>query len=185
MKTKMKMFAAIALAMGFVSGAMAQSAVTGNVKANASVQTKLSVTSFQSLEFGTVDNVSGQSKTVSLLDVATSSGDAAGQADVKHGIGKIVRTGGAIITYKLVSPPTALAGPEGSFLPIKDFVTAYSSTEEGPQTSGSGTVVSETVVDDTTGNEIFVHIGATVTPSIATTKIGTHTADITLSAEYN
>lgn len=184
MKTKMRFFAAIGIMMGFAVGANAQNAVTQGVTANASVQTKLALSQVSPLEFGTVDNVVDQTKTISVLGVATSSGNAPAQTGVHQGIGKIVRTGNAMITYKLSSVPTDLAGPSGSLLPIGSFVTAYSSEEGGTQTDGNTTVSSDTPVSGT-GTDIFVHIGATVTPDATTTSIGTHTASITLSAEYN
>jgi len=184
MKTNLKIFAAVGIMLGFVMGANAQSAVTHGVTANASVQTKLLVSQVQPLEFGTVDNVDAQTKTVSVDGTATSSGSAPGQTGVQAGIGQIVRTGDAMITYKLVSPITNLAGPSGSLLPIKDFVTSYSFTQGGVKTAGNA-VASDTPVQGT-GNDIFVYIGATVTPDATkTTSVGLHTASITLSAEYN
>jgi len=184
MKTTTKIFATVAFAMGFTFAVNAQSSVTQAITANATVQTQLVVTQVQPLEFGTVDNVVAQTKTVSVLGVATSSGGAAGQTGVQQGIGKIVRTGNAIITYKLSAVPTNLAGPTSSLLPIGSFVTSYSSTQVGTQTAGNATVGTDTQVAGT-GTDIFVHIGATVTPDATTTATGTHTGEITLSAEYN
>jgi len=184
MKTNLKIFAAVGIMLGFVMGANAQSAVTHGVTANASVQTKLLVSQVQPLEFGTVDNVDAQTKTVSVDGTATSSGSAPGQTGVQAGIGQIVRTGDAMITYKLVSPITNLAGPSGSLLPIKDFVTSWSFTQGGAKTSGNATVANDTPVSGV-GANIFVYIGATVTPDATTNSIGLHTASITLSAEYN
>jgi len=184
MKTNLKIFAAVGIMMGFAMGVNAQNSVTQGVTANASVQTKLVLSQIQPLEFGTVDNVVAQTKTISVLGVATSSGDAPAQTGVQQGIGKIVRTGDAMITYKLSSVPTNLSGPSTSVLPIGSFVTSYSFTQAGAQSAGNATVGSDTPVSGT-GTDIFVHIGATVTPSAATTSVGLHTASITLSAEYN
>jgi hypothetical protein len=184
MKTSLKFLAAIGIMMGFAAVANAQSPVTQGVTANASVQTKLVLSQVQPLEFGTVDNVAAQTKTISVLGVATSSGNAPGQNGVQQGIGKIVRTGDAMITYKLSSTPTNLTGPSSSLLPIGSYVTAYSFTQGGAQTAGNVTVGSDTPVSGT-GTDIFVHIGATVTPDATTTSVGIHTASITLSAEYN
>jgi len=185
MKTSIKFFAALTIMMGFMMMANAQNAVTYPVTANATVQTKLVVSQLQALNFGTVDNVSGVSKTVSVLGVASTSGTAApAQTGVQEGIGEIVRTGG-VVTYKLVTPPATLAGPSGSLLPIGNYTTAYSiTTSGGAQTAGNATVTNPTSVAAGT-DDIYVHIGATVTPSAATTLIGNHTNTITLSAEYN
>jgi len=185
MKTSIKFFAALTIMMGFMMMANAQNAVTYPVTANATVQTKLVVSQLQALNFGTVDNVSGVSKTVSVLGVASTSGTASpAQTGVQEGIGEIVRTGG-VVTYKLVSPPANLVGPTPSLLPIGTYTTAYSvATSGGAQTAGNSTVTNPTSVAAGT-DDIYVHIGATVTPSAATTLPGSHTADITLSAEYN
>jgi len=180
----MKFFAALAIMLGFTVSTMAQSAVTQNVTANATVQSQLVVTEIQPLEFGTVDNVVAQTKVVSPAGVASSSGGSVAQTGVQEGVGKIVRTGG-IVTYKLVTPPSNLAGTAGSLLPIGSYTTAYSTvTQVAAQTAGNATVTNATSVAAGT-SDIYVHIGATVTPSAATTSTGTHTAEITLSAEYN
>jgi len=184
MKTSIKFFAALAIMMGFTLLANAQSPVTNTVTANATVETKLVVTQFQALNFGTVDNVIAQTKVVSPAGVASSSGGSVAQTGVQEGIGEIVRSGG-VVTYKLVTPPATLAGPSGSLLPIGNYTTAYSiTTSGGTQTAGNATVTLPTSVAAGT-DDIYVHIGATVTPSAATTLIGNHTNTITLSAEYN
>ena len=185
MKTSIKFFAALAIMMGFALMANAQNSVTNTVTANATVQTKLVVSQLQALNFGTVDNVSGVSKTVSVLGVASTSGTAApAQTGVQEGNGEIVRTGG-VVTYKLNTPPTELSGTAGSKLPILNYTTSYSiTTVGGTQTAGNSTVTLPTSVAAGT-DDIYVHIGATVSPSAATTLTGNHTADITLSAEYN
>ena len=184
MKTTTKIFATVAFAMGFTFAVNAQSSVTQAITANATVQTQLVVTQVQPLEFGTVDNVVAQTKTVSVLGVATSSASDPGQNGVQEGVGKIVRTGNAIVDYRLTSVPTNLAGPTSSLLPIGTFVTSYSMTQGGAQTAGNTTVASDTQVAGT-GTDIYVHIGATVTPDATTTSAGTHTGSITLTAEYN
>jgi len=184
MKTSIKFLAALAIMMGFTLMANAQSPVTHPVTANATVQTQLLVTQYQPLNFGTVDNVVAQTKTVSVLGVASSSGGSVAQTGVQEGVGEIVRTGG-VVTYKLNTPPTELSGTAGSKLPILNYTTSYSiTTVGGTQTAGNSTVTLPTSVAAGT-DDIYVHIGATVSPSAATTSTGNHTADITLSAEYN
>ncbi len=185
MKSTIKIFAVFAMVVGFAVGAKAQSAVPADITANANVQTQLTVVEQQSLEFGTVNNKSGETKTISVAGVASSSGGAVAQTGVRQGIGKITRSGDAQITYVLSSVPTVLKPSSGtSELPISNFTTAYSSTISGAQTAGNATVSLPTTVAGT-GNDIFIHIGATVTPSSATTSTGIHTGEITLSAIYN
>lgn len=186
MKTKMKFFAALAIMMGFAVSAMAQSAVTTPITAKATVQSKLVVTQVQALNFGTVDKVIAQTKVVSPAGVASSSGGSVAQTDVQEGVGKIVRSGG-VVTYKLSSTPSELSGvtTTTSKLPIGNYTTAYSlATQAATPTVGNVTATSPTTVAAGT-DDIYVHIGATVTPSAATTASEEHTATITLSAEYN
>jgi hypothetical protein len=184
MKTLIKFIATFVLMMGFTFVVNAKLPVDQSITANASVQTQLVITQVQPLMFGSVDNVIAQTKTISVLGVATSSGSDPGQNGVQEGIGKIVRTGNAIIDYRLSTVPTNLAGPSSSLLPIGTFVTSYSMTQGGTQAAGNATVGSDTQVAGT-GTDIYVHIGATVTPDATTTSAGTHTGVITLTAEYN
>jgi hypothetical protein len=186
MKTTMKFFAAIAIMMCFTMGAMAQNAVTGSVNASASVQTKLDVSQDQALNFGIVDNVLGQTKTVSVTGIATSGGNAVSTTGVTAGIGKIIRTGDAIVTYKLSVVPPFLAGSGVNKLPIGTWTTSYiltTKSNEG-QSAGNVVVASETQVAGS-GGTIYVYIGATVTPSSDTVDIGEYSGALTLSAEYN
>ena len=182
---KTKIFVVLLMMVGFGVGVKAQSPVTQAVTSNANVQTQLVLSQVQPLEFGIVDNVATQSKTVSRTGVASSSGGSVAQTGVQEGIGKIVRTGSNTnITYKLTSIPTNLDGPSSSLLPIGSFVTSYSFSQAGSQTNMTTSADADTEIT-TGGNDIFIHIGATVTPSAATTSIGTHTGTVTLSAEYN
>lgn len=184
----MRFLGALALTMGIVVSANAQQAVTGDVNANALVQSVLLVSEQHPLEFGIIDKFTGRTKTISVLGVATTNGNALSIAGpTRQGVGKIVRSGNTTITYKLVSPPTELSGATttSSKLPIGTYVTAYNFADNTTgQTAGNSTVTDETTVSGT-GTDIYVHIGATVTVSAATTASETHTAAITLSAEYN
>jgi hypothetical protein len=185
MKKTIQIFAALVIMMAISVGAKAQSPVANSVEANANVQSQLVVSQQQPLQFGSVNNKIAETKIVSLLGVATSSGGAVAQTGVQQGIGKITRTGDAKVAYKL-TVVSDLDGPSGSKLPIKDFITAYNfdGTTTTAQTAGNTTVTAETIVAGT-GNDIYVHIGATVTPSAATTSTGLHKANITLTATYN
>jgi len=185
MKTTMKFFAAVGIMMGFAVGANAQNSVTNNVNANASVQSLITVVESHALEFGTVDKVNGQWKKVTTAGVVTSSGNAPGSEGVSPGIGLITRSGDAIITYKLISPPEFLLKGATSKLPISNYVTAYSIGLAGDKSIEKTVVTDETTVAGK-GDEIYVYIGATVTPDATNTmETGIHTAQITLSAEYN
>jgi hypothetical protein len=182
-KSTIKIVAAITIVLGFALTTMGQNPVTGDITAHANVIAALAVSQQQTLEFGQVIP-SYVTKTVSTTGVATVGTGNVSSQGVQQGIGKIVKATGTSITYKLNSPPANLTFSSNN-LAIGSYVTAYSlTTTGGTQTSGNATVTLPTTVPSGSETDVYVHIGATVSP-ISNQAIGLYTGTITLSAEYN
>jgi spore coat protein U-like protein len=181
MKTN-KFFMAIAMTLFIISGSVtvwAQSSeVTENVPVTATVYAQLLLSAESDLDFGSVANVDGLAKSVSVDGEAGYGSD----GNVTAGLVKIVRAEDAEITFRLDAPPTALVGPEAAELPIGNWLTAFSYSEEGAKTDTAAAAEDTVVAGE--GTDVFVFIGATVTPG-ATTTVGAYTGTVTVSAEYN
>ena len=150
---------------GSVSG-QAQG-VNGSIQATAQVQTPITVTGTQNLQFGNV--FPGVAKAVAYSD-ATNGGkfSVAGQASTP-------------VTYSFTLPANLTSG--GNNLPIGSwlgYVNTTSSTSGGSAITPSATPATATLSGS---GALFFFVGATVTPS-GTQVAGSYTGTVTLTVSY-
>jgi hypothetical protein len=185
MKTTIKIFATLAVVLGFAMGAMAQSD-NDQIAGKAIVLQAMDVTGVTDLDFGWVSP--GLAKTIDLENVAT--GGQVGVGTESTGVFTVSAAAGSDVQIQFTNLPANLEyGSEE--LPIDAYTAGYDT--EDPFDAGT-TFTPATGIRVNTGvfptnvigsvNGIYVFIGATVTPD-ASQAAGTYEADITLTATYN
>lgn len=153
------------VAMGSV--AYAQSA---NISATAAVQTPLSISGVDNLQFGTV--FPGVNKTIARTDPGAGTFDITGQASAT-----------VFLNFTL---PTNLANPTPTNMPISFSATSAGTNTTDTQGSAVDTDPNAANISKTlsAGGALFVWIGGTVEPTI-NQEAGTYTGTVTLAVAYN
>lgn len=158
--------AAFALVLAGIVSAHAQG-VNGSIQATAQVQTPITVTGTQNLQFGNV--FPGVPKAVLYTDAANAGKfSVAGQTSTA-------------VTYSFTLPTNLTSG--GNNLPIGSwlgYVNTANSTAGGSAITPSATPANATL---SAGGALFLFVGATVTPAPAQVA-GSYTGTVTLTVSY-
>jgi hypothetical protein len=166
MSTACKLALAFA-AVAFAGASVAQAQVSGSIAANATVQTPLTVTGANSLDFGNV--FPGVNKTIDAVTGGASSGrfDVAGQ-------------GSAQVNIDFILPTNLVNG--GNNLAIGSWTAA----RFGTNTQASGVSFNPTGTETTNldaAGTLFVWLGGQVSPTAAQVA-GLYTANVTMTVAY-
>ena len=185
----MKMFAAIALAMGFVSGAMAQGqSKAATIVGKAIVSTQVEVTAGTPLDFKNV--APGVTKTIifngSVTAGTATTGETAGHFFITKGVNTNVTLNFTALPNKLVGINDAA----GEFLDITYTAQIYKSTLTA-YSLGTPTAASSFSIENSGSTapyyatDVFqLDLGGSVSP-LSTQLAGDYQSDITLTATYN
>jgi hypothetical protein len=180
MKTNsiLRIFAVLIMMIGFAITGLGQ---TGDLTANATVVTAITVESYASLEFGNLSLVT--TKTVDLI--GGYSGGVPGGV-IHEGVLKVTKTPHASVGLSFTSVPGFLT--YGTAHLGITFPDALWNTSTGPAAGLPVPMSGTTTIDATNADPIiYIHVGGTVTPNSApnATVAGVYTGTITLQAEYN
>jgi hypothetical protein len=156
-------FATLALA----GASVAQAQVSGSIAANATVQTPLTVTGANTLDFGSV--FPGVNKTVNAI----SGGASAGRIDVTG-------QGSAQVTVDFTLPLNLVNGL--NTLPIGSWTAARFGTNTQASAVAFSPLGTQTTNLDAAGT-LFVWVGGQVSPSVSQAA-GLYTANVTMTAAY-
>jgi hypothetical protein len=145
--------------------AEAQSSASGNINATATVTGALTATPVAALDFGFV--VPGTPKAVATSDATA-------------GVMQFNGTAGAQVNVTFTSLPANLSDGTND-LSIGSYTAATAATQAGAQTSFAP--AGGTLVNLSGAGEIFVFVGATVSP-LAAQPAGAYSGTITVQAAY-
>jgi Domain of unknown function (DUF4402) len=153
---------AVTLSLG-VASANAQSS---NINATATVLTAITITP-TNLAFGNV--TPGVNKTIAITDAGT-------------GKWAVVKAAASSVSLAFTLPAT-LAGPAASTMPIGTWTGGYNNTADVPGSATTFTPSPTPTVVPTGGANLWVYVGATVSPGAAQTA-GSYTGVVTMSIAY-
>lgn len=154
-------------AVAFAGASVAQAQVSGSIAANATVQTPLTVTGANTLDFGNV--FPGVNKTVD----AVAGGAAAGRFDVAG-------QGSAQVTVDFVLPTNLVNGLNNL------AIGTWTAARFGTNTQASAVSFAPTGTETTNINAagtLFVWVGGQVSPTAAQVA-GLYTANVTMTVAY-
>jgi hypothetical protein len=166
MSTASKLALAFAV-VAFAGASVAQAQVSGSIAANATVQTPLTVTGSNTLDFGNV--FPGVNKTVD----AVTGGAAAGRFDVAG-------QSSAQVTIDFVLPTNLVNGLNNL------TIGSWSAAHFGTNTQASGVSFNPTGTETTNigaAGTLFVWVGGQVSPTAAQVA-GLYTANVTMTVAY-
>jgi hypothetical protein len=155
------------LAAGFSFGAAAVEAQTSaNIQAIATVLSAVTVAAGNDLQFGNV--TPGVNKTVAIADAG------AGRFDV-------VKAAAEGVTLAFTLPTTLDDG--GNTLPIGSWSGGWNTTQTPAGATSFTPSPAGTNTTATAGTDIFVYVGATVSPAVAQ-PAGSYAGTVTMSVVY-
>jgi Domain of unknown function (DUF4402) len=155
------------LAAGLSLGAAtAEAQNSANIQATATVLSAVTVAAGNDLQFGNV--TPGVTKTVAIADAG------AGRFDVTKAASQ-----GVTLSFTL---PTNLTSGANN-LPIGSWTGGWNTTATPAGATGFTPSLGGTNTAATPGNNIFVYVGATVSPAAAQVA-GSYTGTVTMSAVY-
>lgn len=196
MKNTIKLFAALAIVLGFAVNAMAQQSDNGQIQAAAEISAQVNVTALQDLIFGVVTpGVTKTIKTDGTVATGALAGTGATVGAEKAGKFSVTKGANTQVVLSFGTLPTNLSDGTNN-LPI-NFVTVGSNilaklgANTGGQTdlsfvpaTGVTTANTGATAEYFAGSDFFVYIGGTVVPA-STQVAGVYTGNIILTATYN